>query len=437
MLLRSEGRRSRKLGVDFYEIVAGSALFLLFLYFFDVVEMFIEPSSALNRFFVLSAGAIGVMIIAAKLPLALRVLRVVWPWLLILAWLAATTRWAAYPEISRTRVLAFALVYLAALGIAVGFRSPRTLTAILVAAFGVIMLADTMALDFDDSYTGIGVRGIHKHKNTAGFWAVLALITSVFALPQLRSLGFRIAAACIASASVVVLVVAKSKTSLGLAAVALCLIPIYTLWVRLEGHRLRHLIMTIMACTLIFAAGASGTKMAKLSELLFGDPTLTNRMAIWAAVQEKIAQSPWRGHGFGSIWGVDEEWNSLAGDYGFYNDAELINEAHNGYLDLVLNGGRVALVLCWLVTTRALWFSLALATSPVVPVSHRWTFCMVHCLLVSMLVHNVTESTVFFPSGHGSYFFLILLAQVERWKAELDAQPQTLRQMQVAPVTAR
>ena len=132
----SEGRRSRKLGVDFYEIVAGSALFLLFLYFFDVVEMFIEPSSALNRFFVLSAGAIGVMIIAAKLPLALRVLRVAWPWLLILAWLAATTRWAAYPEISRTRVLAFALVYLAALGIAVGFRSPRTLTAILVAAFG-------------------------------------------------------------------------------------------------------------------------------------------------------------------------------------------------------------------------------------------------------------------------------------------------------------
>ena len=212
--------------------------------------------------------------------------------------------------------------------------------------------------------------------------------------------------------------------------------PLYSLWVRRETARLSDLVMTALACTLIFAAGASGTKLSKVGEVAFGDPTLTNRMALWVAVEDMIAQSPRRGHGFGSIWDVGKEWNSFPQEgYVFYNDPEIINEAHNGYLDLRLHGGHVAIVLAWFVTLRALWFSLVLATSHAIPVRQRWAFCMIHCLVVVLLVHNLMESTLFFPGSHGSYFFLILLAQVERWRAEFDAVRPRHRQIErLAPV---
>ena len=164
--------------MDLREVVACSALFLAMLYFFDLIEVFIEPSSSLNRFVVISASTTGVILMLFKLPLALRVLRIAWPWMLVVAWFAMTTWWAGYPDLSRTRVLAFAAMCIGGLGIAVGFRSPRTLTATLVTAFGFIVLADLVSLDFDDSYTEIGVRGIHTHKNAAGFLASATIVTS-------------------------------------------------------------------------------------------------------------------------------------------------------------------------------------------------------------------------------------------------------------------
>ena len=422
-VLEAEHRRGRELGLDFCQIAACGVFFLLLLYFFDLVEVFFEPSSSLNRFFVFSASGTGVVLILLKFPLGLRVLRIAWPWVLIVAWLALTTRWAGYPDVSRTRVLAFAMMYLAALGVAVGFRSPRVMHATLATAFGVILLADLVSLDFEDSYTEIGLRGIHKHKNAAGFIASAASITIAFAFPQMRSFGSRSAAVCVILASVMLLILTELKTSFVVVAVAICLTPLYWLWVRCEPARRRHLVMTVLACTFVFAVGASGTKISKVAGALFGDPTLTNRMAIWSAVQEVVDQSPWRGHGYGSIWDVGDDWNSLPSGEGyvFYNDADLINEAHNGYLDLLLNGGWIGLVLCWFVALRALWFSLILATSNALPRSCRWTSCMLHCLLAISLVRNLTESVVFFPASQSTYFFIFLVAQVERWKVEFDA----------------
>jgi hypothetical protein len=37
------------------------------------------------------------------------------------------------------------------------------------------------------------------------------------------------------------------------------------------------------------------------------------------------------------------------------------------------------------------------------------------------LVRNLTESVVFFPASQSTYFFIFLVAQVERWKVEFDA----------------
>jgi exopolysaccharide production protein ExoQ len=406
-----------------WEIVACGTLIFLLLYFFDLLEVFIPGSTSLNRFVVFSATSTSVIIMVAKLPLTMRVLPFALPSSMLPVWLGVTTLWAAYPDLSRTRALSFAVSYFAALGLAIGFRSPRTLNTAFLAAFGSIIVADQVALAFETSYTEIGIRGIHLHKNAAGFGMSIGVVALAFALAQTRSAGVRFFAVVLAFAGLVLLGLTRSKTSLGLVLVALCLFPVYRLWVRGEGARLPDLIVTVVACTVVFAAGASGTKISKIGEVLFGDPTLTNRMAIWAAVEGKIAQSPWRGLGFGSFWDVAEEWNLFPAEgYVYYNDPEIINETHNGYLDLRLHGGYVALVLGWFVVLRALWFSLVLAKSRAVPVRHRWTFSMLHCLITIMMVQNLTESSLFFPGSHIGYFFLILLAQIERWKAEFNAQ---------------
>jgi exopolysaccharide production protein ExoQ len=436
-----QGHRGERALLQLWDFAGRGVLLILVLYFFDVLEVFVHvcgrddppracmPASSFNRFVLLTAVSVGAMILICKLPLTLRVLQIAWPWLLIFVWFWATTTWAAYPELSRTRVIAFALSYMAALGLAVGFRSPHSLTAAFLAGFAIVIVADLVSLAFPDSHTDIGVRGIHNHKNTAGLVASVAVVALAFGLPQLRFFALRCVAAGLAFSCVIFLYLTQSKTSLGLVFTALCLMPLYGLWVRRESARISHFIMTVFVCTLMFAAGASGTMLSRTSELLFGDATLTQRTAIWTVVEGSIAESPWRGHGFGSVWDVGSESNPFSeDDDAFYNDAKVFNEAHNGYLDLLLHGGRVALVLGWFLTLRALWFSLVLATNRAVPVRRRWGYCMLHCMIAILLVHNMTESSIFFPSSHMGYFFLVVLAQIERWKAEFDVYREAWRQ---------
>jgi hypothetical protein len=167
-------------------MVACGMLIFLLLYFFDLLKVFIPPSASLNRFVVFSATATSVMIMVSKVPLTLRVLQFALPSFMLAAWFGATTLWAAYPDLARTRAFSFGLIYFAALGLAIGFRSPRTLNATFLAVLGSVIVADLVSLAFETSYTEIGVRGIHLHKNAAGFAASVGVVALGFSLAQTR-----------------------------------------------------------------------------------------------------------------------------------------------------------------------------------------------------------------------------------------------------------
>jgi hypothetical protein len=80
----------------------------------------------------------------------------------------------------------------------------------------------------------------------------------------------------------------------------------------------------------------------------------------------------------------------------------------------------VALVLALFVALRALWLSSLLASHAAVPTAHRYAFCMLHAFIIVILLNNLLESSLFFPSSSRSYFFLFVIAQLDRWKADLD-----------------
>jgi exopolysaccharide production protein ExoQ len=413
------------------EAVGIGLLFACVLYLCDFADLIVSTrdinvagGNIINRIFWPAVLVAGAAILVVKLPLTLRVLRVAWPSLLILGWFAATTLWAEHPGLALRRAVALAVSYFALLSLAVGLRSPRSLQVTFLGAFAVVMLADLLALGVPSySYTELGVRGIHIQKNSAGHTAVLAFAGIAFALPRLRPPVPKLAAGILALWCVGFLYLTKSKTSLSMMVVLLSLMPLYYLWIRGDRIHLIHFnVLAAIGSVLVFVTAAAGMTLVQVGQVVAGDLTFTGRTYVWRVIIEKIAASPWVGFGFGSIWDVGAPSNPFGGPkYEFWNDPQLINEAHNGYLDLLLHGGVVALGLALFIALRALWLSSVLATHPAISHPHRYAFCMLHSLVVVYLLNNLLESSLFFPSNSSAYFFLVIISQLERWKAELDA----------------
>ncbi|MDH3663557.1 MAG: hypothetical protein OEU92_26675 [Alphaproteobacteria bacterium] len=285
----------------------------------------------------------------------------------------------------------------------------------------IVILANIISLAFPDtSHSDIGIKGIHIHKNVAGFVAIMCGVIMAFFIPQQRNYPLKFIAVAVMILAMVFLALTKSKTNFFALAVIIGMAPIYLLLVRGKPATRPYFILTCLACAGIFLMGASGTKLSALGAL-YGDPTLTNRVVIWDEVEAFIAQAPWKGNGFGAFWDAGGEWNLFpVGYYIFYNDPLIVNQSHNGYLDIMQHGGRIALILGCIVVAQTLCYSLMLVTNGGTLRRPKWIFCMLHCMLIVIMTQNLTESTMFFPSNSSSYFFLILLAQTVRWKVDLD-----------------
>jgi O-antigen ligase len=132
------------------------------------------------------------------------------------------------------------------------------------------------------------------------------------------------------------------------------------------------------------------------------DASFTGRTQIWDFAAAEIARRPWTGYGFGSFWDVGDANDPLLrappgswlATLKIGQRAEvLINEAHNGYLDLQLQGGAPALILTLLAQGLTI---LALAAKMFARRTARPDAVAAATLLVLavvVLVHNATESS--------------------------------------------
>ena len=142
-----------------------------------------------------------------------------------------------------------------------------------------------------------------------------------------------------------------------------------------------------------------------VAELLGRDPSLTGRRGIWSAV---LAQqtNPLLGVGYQTFW----LGQRLLGVFKTLDTAFIINEAHNGYLEVYLNLGLIGLALIVLVIAtsyRTLW--LQTVTSP-----RFASFSLAFWSI--MLVYNITEAA--FVGSLPWSVFLLLTVVVPGAKAE-------------------
>lgn len=202
-------------------------------------------------------------------------------------------------------------------------------------------------------------RGVFIHKNIAG--PVMAVIT-FSGLYMLRR-GWRMAGLAFAIAGFVFVMQTGSKTSAAL-------VPAVVLMVWLPaslGHRRLGALGAVGAILIAHALTAGTVFVPFFDHILRAfDPytTFTGRVEIWKFAKEYIEFRPLTGYGFAGFWSTPVVFNAER----FFDqtwDPRFIVHSHNGFVDMVLQFGALALLpVAWLLIIRpALLYARTLRTN--------------------------------------------------------------------------
>lgn len=385
-----------------------------------------ESGSLLNRLLIFGTFAASIPLMLPSFGAALRLLLACWLGGAIVAWSCASFIWATHPDLTIRRGVAFAVVYLTLSFLVASSRSAVNVFRALAAVVAIITLLNifVMVVMPAVSWSPIGQKGIFDAKNTAGTIGMLAVVMLGVSLFVARSSWLRAALAVIYLMSWFFLVLTRSKTSIGVAALMTAAGPLFYILLS-RGSTLRFVTL-LMAVSVLFggfvAGSAAGVTDADLRLLLFGDLTFSLRTPIWADVVKSVADRPWLGYGFGSFWDIGAEFNPLRYAFRdvFYIEAQVINTAHSGYLDQLLQTGVIGLALGLAAILRclqALWSAAVRTTDQAERVAIVGFFCIALCLVLN----NFLESYLFRTGDGLGYLFFVLMLQAEQTRLALRA----------------
>lgn len=312
--------------------------------------------------------------------------------------------WSQHPDLTLRRSVLFICSALIAAGIAAGVRDLSRMHrafAYFMSAIVVINLVVIVALP----HIGIeelGARGIYSQKNVAGLVAMIAILVIATATVRRGSgAGERIFGAFMLVLAFAFLLLTKSKTSLGLTVLVLAVLGFLAL-VEKGGP---VLVLASILCVLMVGVGliagiaAMDFDVARITTAVFGDASFTGRDELWAFVYRSAMEHPLLGYGYGAFWdvgvGADPLLRVEPGAWLGDIDPGVINQAHNGYLDLWVQLGLPVMLLA--VATVAFAILAGIIASLLVPKTHRDRLALMTMvgLLVVYLFHNLTETSLF------------------------------------------
>ena len=308
-------------------------------------------------------------------------------WILIFVWSAFSIFWAIEPGIALSRL---ALQLLAALCLYLAFCGTNRPKDIITCVYWVVVIAAFLNLFavLTQEPTPLGHQGIFQHKNTLGVFSVLAMLFMLLKLGHGR--GYLFAAMIMLPICLFMLIASQSKTSVGLLFLALPAGGVLALFA--HGLRIRGVITFILGGIALIVLSFGFTAITGLSlpqqlEALTGDATFTGRTALWSFAWDYVEAQPWIGYGFRSFWQIGENTPSLSLGFGFI---ATVAHGHNGYLDILLGGGVVGLLLVLpiLVTSLNLCGSISR--------KRLYEGFVLSSFMIFVLLHNMLESTFFF-----------------------------------------
>lgn len=158
-------------------------------------------------------------------------------------------------------------------------------------------------------------------------------------------------------------------------------------------------IMLIGITTPLVGGGMVGTYAGAVGR----DETLTSRTDIWSAVMPFARAHPIIGSGFGAFW--TSQVQAVVN----------VNEAHSGYLEVILNLGTVGLFL-----TSMLFFTFTWNARNALAFDFDWANLCV-CFIIVNLVYNIGEASMDSLTGHLMAMTFLLALSCQRYSLLKDA----------------
>ena len=351
-----------------------------------------SESNLVNVVWFLGIGALAALVALPRLRWGARI---AWTPVLVLVLLylvlaGASALWALEPAITFRRFVLQALLVLAALVAALLEPDPRAVARRLAVVAGLAVALNLVWLGAKPP-SPLGVEGIYPQKNALGVALLVSLPLLAFAALDARRRGRTLLVALVLAlltGAFALLVLSRSKTSLGLAVV----VPVAALGLVVAGRMVR----ASPALVLLFGVGALlavsmlahalfGWTIRDASVLVFGDPTFTGRDVIWSFAAGQAGERPWLGYGFNGFWGIGYASPAVSDGPLFVNS---VLQAHNGFIDVRLELGWLGLGL--MAAILAAGFA-RIGSVAGVDTLLGWT-CL--CLALVALLHNGLESSL-------------------------------------------
>lgn len=265
--------------------------------------------------------------------------------LLLLA--AVSALWSSSPETTLVRFASqcFITAFFVAAATLLRPDSDYVRAIYIVFAVGVVLNIGYVSTQSPNIVDGVnvGYSGYFGNKNSLGFFASFAFLFSLF---NMRRSALRIGGGLVViGASVVLLVMSKSKGALVFAIAS----PFVAFALLLVYRKLRispAVSVTTAASAFLVISLMVGDLPGRISMLMYGNPTLSNRTAIWEFIDRMVSIRPMLGWGYRSFWLVPED---ILARYPAEAWIKLMPHGHNGYLDMKVELGYVGYgLLLWL-----------------------------------------------------------------------------------------
>jgi exopolysaccharide production protein ExoQ len=320
--------------------------------------------------------------------------------LLLFSWIGVTALWSAHPDLTIRRLIAELIVLWIAFGTIASMRSPRELAYALFYALALLSVVNFLSLFLvpDLAIGPIGALGLHHDKNGAGSAAMLATIIIGGVLLVHPDWKHRLLAGLSLAAAGYFLYMTQSKTSFGVAVLVCAVFPI--LYVIFQRWRLAPfllpLLLVIGVASAVLLIAVFDVTGKELLTLVFGDPTLSRRTELWDYLFYSIEQRQFLGHGWSAFWNTGAQINPInAPRSSWVLDANVINEAHNSYVDMWLQAGLIGLLLEILLIARCFWIYGKLLRDVRISLSDRHFLAVLLCCAVALVLNSFTESILF------------------------------------------
>ena len=319
------------------------------------------------------------------------------PLFMIMTFVILSIFWAEVPSITFRRVIAFSCMIVYASVLAQIFTTASLLDIIFkVIVFAVFIgllysLLTGNPIVFGLSQREYAFKSIFFDKNEAARVYAYGLVLA-FGLEK-----YKLKSGLVGIVLLLFALAASQSASAIIMAFAGCVIVMLFKWLKHNSaHRNFNILLLIFAAS-VFSYFVLTMLYDYILVLLGRDPDLTDRAIIWELLSPAIMDKSMLGHGFGSFW-LGPSAAAFIERWGY------IGNAHNGYLEALLHGGAVLLVLVILVLV---WHVKTLLTLFIRPLSNKTE----HILVAIAVIQIIANFVGYIILNHNSFdfFFFCLL----------------------------